>query len=1069
VIGATRTTLDDHAALLRHPRPARLVLSYSQQALWLVDRLNPGSNAYNATKAFRFRGHLDHEALSRAINTILARHEVLRTHFREVGGVPEQEIEPESPYVLSVEDLSNLKDDEQVRSVSDRIRREAEEPFDLTCGPLFRARVLRLGPQEHILVRTMHHIACDGWSDGIFKKELALLYGAYRAGRENPLPPLRIQYADFAGWQREYMTPDRLQPQLSYWKERIQNIPKRLDLPVDGVRSAGAPNSAAVMNRPLPLELAASVRRLAQNERATPFMVFTAVLHLLLMRWSGQTDIVIGAPAAARTFPALEIMIGCFVNTLLLRLEWSPKGTFRENLRQVRQVCLDAYAHQDVPFEWLVEDANPQRDVNHNPLFQVMLDMLSFPQVCGEMAGIEIEEVTAFSGLQSKFDFTLYVDAKRNLSLKLLYNSALFSAGRMSELLDQYALALHHSVQEPDKPAHRYSLITKKARLVLPDPTVPLDNACHDTVVHRFLESVLRHPSRPAVIDASREWTYEELEDITHRLACSLVRLGLTGKLIAVYASRNAELVQSLLAIWRANAGFLILNPQYPNDQLISYLRVAKPAAFVNASTQDPLPIGLRRALEELSIIHRLSVRSEGLASTFPDCPGTDLPDPAPSSLAYLAFTSGTTGIPKAVIGTHAPLAHGLDWYARRFALDCSHRFAMLSGLNHDPLFRDVFLPLSIGACVCIPDNSMTAGDGLSEWLDQNRVSVIHLTPTLGQLLSDLSGRSCLPYLRYACFGGELLTHNRVEQFHRLAPKATVVNFYGTTETPQMMSCWVGDRRNTPSMQNIPLGTGISGAQLLVLGDGRLCGISELGEICVRTSYLTQGYLGDEALTAQRFVRNPFTERLDDLIYKTGDLGRYNTDGTVAYAGRLDEQVKIRGCRVELGQIEAALLAQAGVRKAVAILRPNNEGEALIVGYVVASPGYDLDVSEIRRELRRTLPTFMLPAAIIPLSRLPLTPNGKLDYEALAPPDFAQQDVVREPRTPSEAALCALFAEVLGRERVGIDDDFFALGGQSLMATRLANRIRAAFGRNVSTRTIFEAPSVSVLAAYLGV
>jgi amino acid adenylation domain-containing protein len=1057
--------------LQKRPAGARIPLSDAQRRLWFLDRMEAGnSGQYNMPVAFLLDGDLEYGALHKAVQSIVERHESLRTHFEEIEGEPEQVVDSSVAVALPVEDFSDLADEAKEQRVRQAMQRETSDGFDLRYGPVLRMRLLKLDEHRHIFLRTMHHIVSDGWSDEIFNRELEKLYTAYLNGSQIPLKPLPIQYGDYAIRQIRRKEEGVLDTELSYWKDQLAGIPEQLDLPADQMRPAVQSYRGAVLRKELTAELSASLRRLGAEERATLFMVLLAGFQLLLSRLSGQKDIVVGTPIANRNSPEMEELIGLFMNTLVLRTKLASDRTYRELLRQVREVCLAAYAHQEVPVEQLVSAVNPRRELSRSPLFQVMLNVLNYAQRPLQLEGIRVEQFEEDSAAQSKFDLTLYAVDRERIELILVYNRDLFFKDRMTGFLRQFELLLEHAVLLPDSKVGKYSLVDAYALQMLPDPAATLNGRTDRTVVDRFDRQASENGSLAAVVSPKGALSYSELERISRSLADLLVGEGIQGKVVAIYARRQAELIVSVLGASRAGAAFMILDAEYPALRLARYLELTQPAALLDCSGDPALPPEVEGALPAFCFLSKvrwngvsLEVRSRKEVRTQET---TELPSTHPGDRAHITFTSGSTGVPKAVVGTHAPLDHFIDWYQRRFDLGVRDRFAMLSGLGHDPLLRDILVPLSIGASVCIPEPHVALGEDLADWLSQQSVTVAHMTPSLLRAMQSCPSAGNLLSLRLVCLGGEPVTYGALERLRELAPQATIANFYGTTETPQATAYRIAEEGPSAGRRGltVPIGRGIDDVQLLVLNEGKIqCGIGELGEIYVRTPYLAQGYFGDAKRTRERFLRNPFTRRAKDRIYRTGDFGRYSLSGEVEWGGRQDDQVKIRGFRIELGEIEAALRTHPQVRDAVVVAWEGEKDDRRLAAYVVSS-GEGFDPEVLPAYLRERLPEFMIPTTMMQMEKLPLTPNRKLDRSALPAPEFVSPVTYRAPETPEEEVLCAIFAEVLAVDRVGIDDNFFELGGHSLLAIRLVSRIRARFGVEVGIRSLFMAPRVRQLA-----
>jgi len=1038
-----------------------LPVSFAQERMWFLDRLDPGKATYNMPVAMRLRGALDPATLERAFSALVDRHEALRTTFTEQEGEPAAAISPPGPFAL-------VRSRPAPGELAEAIHREALTPFHLQRGPLFRATLFEVAPDEHVLLVVMHHIVSDGWSLSLLFDEVATLYAAFLERRPSPLEPLALTYADHAAWQRAWLAGDELQRQLDYWKTRLQGAPI-LDLPTDYQRPPVQTYRGAHVARELSRDVTEALRAWCLRETATLSMGLLALFGALLVRLAGQDEVVLGLPIANRTHADTERIVGCFVNTLALRVDVRAEEknpTFSQLLQRVRQTMLDAYAHQDLPFEQLVVELSPERDRSRNPVFQVMFNMLNISTAPNAGAPLSIPgltmELEPMEQLVSKLDLTLYVsETPQGIHLEAVYNVDLFHAERVEEMLAQLELLVCAASLEPSSLVASTSLITGRAEPMLPaDGATPPAPMWTGPIPQRIFGHAERAPEHLAVSDAHGDWTYGDLAAATRGLGSWLAREGVTrGEAVAIYAHRGASLAWALSAVLEAGAVFVVLDPRYPEKRLAQALALSKPRAWLELEAAGPPPPLLRETLDALDVRVRRSLpatAAEALAS-LADVQRTERAPAQPDDRAYLAFTSGTTGEPKVIAGTLQPLSHFLAWHAAAF--EASDRFTMLSGLAHDPLLRDVFTPLWLGATLHVPEpDVLRSPRELSLWLERTRATAIHLTPQLVTLLVD--HERPFDSLRRIYFGGDLLTAALAARVRAIAPGATLVNFYGTTETPQAMSAFIVPSRIEG--KDVPIGRGIDGVELLVLNDdGRLCGVGELGEIFVRTPYLAEGYLGRSA--EERFLSNPLTGDPDDRVFRTGDLGRYDTSGDVVHAGRADRQVKIRGFRVELGEIEARLSEQPMARDNAVVVREDVPGEPRLVAYVV---GRDGDAGRLRDALGATLPEYMVPSAFVFLDALPLTPNGKLDKRALPAPDASRAAAPYvAPSTPLEELLVTIWQAILAVPRVGVHDGFFDLGGHSLLATRIVSRLRAAVGIELPLRAIFDHPTVAALAA----
>jgi len=1053
-------------------------LSFTQERLWILQRLSPESPAYTVPSTFRFGGALDAGVLERALAEIVRRHHALRTVIAQTPDGPVQRV-VEVDFHLPVRDVTDLPPGAREAEAARIVAEDLAAPFEMEGGALFRILLVRIAPDDHVLHLSAHHVVYDGWSAGVFVRELTALYDAFLDGRPSPLPDLPVQYADYAEWQRGWMTDEAVARQVGYWTERLAGAPPLLELPTRRPRPAVQGYAGGVVGGALPPELLAGVRALARREGATPFMVLLAALDVVLSRWSGQDDVVVGTQVAGRTHAGTEPLLGVFLNTLVLRADLSGAPSFREVLARVREAALGAYAHGDVPFERVLEALRVPRSLGHSPVFQVMVNYQNFGGEGGAPAGLEALPFGAGEAV-SKLDLTLYASERADgLGLALVYAAELFDEAAMRELLEQTAAVLQQAVDDAGRPVGEMSLRTPEAAAILPDPSEPLDRTWRGSVPEIFARRAAERPGALAVADPRERWTYAELDASTARIARRLIEGGVRpGDTVTIWAHRSAAMARAMMGVLRAGAAFVALDPVYPPARLAEYVRIASPRGFLRIAAAGAVPAEVEDALSATATVTvELGSKSaegidgvDGWGSMSPDALGVEI---GPDSLAYLSFTSGTTGAPKAVMGRHGSLTHFTPWLAERFGLTADDRYSMLSGLAHDPLHRDVFTPLQLGASVIAPDPAGVGTPGyLGRWMAEASVTVAHLTPAMGQLLADTSdladeaeAAGSLPSLRRAFFVGDVLARGDVARLHRLAPHVTVVNYYGSTETQRAVSHHVVDPEQADAAKPIvPLGRGIPGVQLLVRNaGGALAGIGELGEVWLRSPHVALGYRGDAELTAARFVANPWTGDAGDGMYRTGDLGRYTPDGEVEPAGRADQQVKVRGFRIELGEVEAALAKHAAVREAVVMARGEGDAKRLVAW--LTSTGERPGSREMRDHLRALLPDFMVPSAFVWLDALPLTPNGKVDRRALPDPGAPAAAAPTAPRNPTEEVIAGIWTEVLGVEDVGVEDDFFVLGGHSLRATQVLSRISRALEVELPLRVLFETPTVAGLAA----
>jgi amino acid adenylation domain-containing protein len=1058
-----------------------LPLSFSQRRLWYLQKVDKNLSAYNIPASFRVNGNLDCAALEHALNEMIARHEVLRSYVKEVDGQPRQEILPSLRIALPVIDLTHFPSEQAEIEVRRLSAVDARRLYDLANAPLMRATLVKLAVGDHVLILNFHHIIADGSSLAIFYKELSALYQSRREGKVMLLPNLPVQYTDYATWQQEWLKSASFDAQLDYWNRQLASLPEPCGLPTDFDRQLTQSYRGGRLALELSDELTSALKVLSRQQSVTMFMTLFATFNILLSRISGQEDVVMGSTIAGRNHPETDGLIGFFINALPLRVDLSGDPSFVALLKRTSEVCLDAYTNQDVPFEKLVEALRPAREPGRNPIFDILFNVADISERSLTLAGCELTKVVQ-ADPAAKFDVVLYapkVDDK--IELAIVYNTDLFRECRIAALLEQFASLLGQVVDNPELPIGQFSLVTDSSRRLLPDPKEALDDRWEGAIHELFADQARCAPAKLAIVDPEQSWSYGELDRYANRLANRLIASGIqSNDVIAIYADRSSSLVLALLGILKAGAAFLILDPAYPAARNSNYLRVAQAKGWLQLEGSGELPDELLSCLDSLQLRCRMNVPQskaeilENLSAFAEIEPAIIVTADAP---AYIAFTSGSTGEPKGVVCRHGPITHFLPWQKNEFGLSEIDRFAMLSGLAYSHLHRDVFTALSLGATLYIPKPSEARSpDHLTQWLERNAITVLHLTPALGQLLLT-SSDACLPSVRRVFFGGDVLTTGTVASIQRLAPNATVGCFYGATETQRAVGYFEiandSAARDIAALKNIPLGRGIKDVQLLVLNRSQqLAGVGEIGEIFVRSPHLAKGYIGDEERTEKMFIVNPFTNHPRDRMYRTGELGRFTSDGNVDWAGRNDRRVSIRGFRVELEEIEIALKQHPTVKDAAVILRDfeisepkNSKLDQRIVAYLSADEEAQSLADLLHSYLTTRLPSYMVPAHYVALPSLPLSPNGKVDYRSLPAPQCSSSVVEStSPRNEVEHKLCEVFAEVLGRSDVSIEENFFRIGGHSLLAARAAVRIGDAFGVNLDLSAFLENPTVIALA-----
>jgi amino acid adenylation domain-containing protein len=1062
-----RTTPEtDAPSIVPAPRGGELPLSFAQELMSFLTALSPDRSLYNISRAVRLTGALNVRALHRALGAIVSRHEVLRTVVASSDGRVHQRVGPSAPPELPVTDLRSWPADEREAVARRLADEEAQCPFDLERGPVFRGRLLRLDRGEHVLVLTMHHVASDGWSVGVLLRELAALYGAFSRGEPSPLPPLPIQYADYAAWQRTGTYDALLRRQLAYWRDRLDGAPPVLELPADRARPAVASHRGASEVVVIPAEATRALDALGRHEGVTRFTTLLAAFQLLLARLTARDDIVVGCPVAGRTRTELEGLIGCFVNMLPLRTDLSGDPTFRELLSRVQEVTLGAFANQELPFERMVQELHPERNPSRTPLVQVLFDMLNFDVPALALPGATAVLMDPWD-MRAKFDLTVYVtEVGGAIEMRAVYAADLFEPRTIAHLLEQYLTLLAQIAAAPDAPIGSYSLVTPRSRPILPDPRAPLPEPELPVVTEMFAAQVRRAPERVAIEQGGRRCTYGELAARVDALVGALLARGVQrGDVLALTGPPSASRVAAMLAVLRCGGVMVPIDPQLPDRRKELMLREAGASCLLHVGGVDAGE-GWRQ-----EVVPAIEVdESTGLPTGAPLAMATPVEETlaalTPDTPAYVFFTSGSTGVPKGVIGTHKGASHFLAWQHATFGIEPSDRFAHLTSVSFDVVLRDVFQPLVSGATLCIPPRPLGTDEVVS-WLAAERITVVHIVPSLARAwLDEAPPGASLPALRWVFHGGEPVLDTLVHRWRRaMPPSAGIVNLYGATETTMAKCFSVVAPEPTPGAQ--PVGAPLPQTQALVLaGTDRLCGVNEPGEIVMRTPFRTRGYINAPEEQRRRFVVNPFGDRPDDVLYRTGDGGRYRPDGSLMVLGRLDHQVKVRGVRVEPDEIGAALAQHPRVRACVVVGRGSGVQGTALVAYVVADRD-EIGTAALRAYLADRLPLAMIPAAFVFLDHLPLTSNGKVDRHALPDPEPSRAEsraAYVAPRTAVEQVLATIWGKVLGVDGVGIHDDFFELGGHSLLAMQVMSRVRASLGLEVPLRTFFQTRSVAELA-----
>ncbi len=1065
-IEACRSTAAAPEPLERASRREPLPLSFAQRRLWFLDRWEPGTPLYNIPAAVELRGRLDPAALAAALGEIVRRHEALRTTFREEGGEPAQVIAESAPFPLPLIDLQGRPE------AAARLRdEEARRPFDLGRGPLLRATLLRLGPEEHELLVTMHHIVSDGWSTGVLVRELEALYEAAVRGASSPLPELAVQYADFATWQRRHLAGERLDAELAWWRQRLAGLPPALELPADHPRPGVPSGRGAVREFAVRGLDAAALGRLSRRHGATPFMTLLAVFAALLGRLTGAEDLAVGTPVAGRARLETEPLIGCFVNTLALRIDLTGAPDLPALLGRVRETTLAAYAHQEMPFERLVEELAPERDLSRSPLVQTMMGWEEAPAPEPRLPGLEARTVPVLTGT-AKLDLSFVLHpADGGLAGALEYATDLFEPATAARLAGYYEALLLAAAASPGARLAEQPLLSPAERRQLVVEWNGAPDGPEPSAARLFAAQAARAPEAVALVLAGGTVTYGELDRETGLLARRLRALGVgPERTVGIHLPPSAATVAAVLAIWKAGGAWLALDPDYPTERLAFLLEDAGAAAVITTGElAGALPAGPARVL----------ALDTGWEEEPGAAPAGDPPE-IPESLAYVVYTSGSTGRPKGVGVDHRSLSRHLRNVAAVWELTAADRVLQLHSPSFDPWLEDVMAPLLAGAAVVVAGAGSWEPAGLLERAAALGVTVLNLPTVVWRQWGREAAAGAAPEhrVRLASAGGEPMP-GAVARLWWASPLSRIrlLNSYGPTEAVVSMEFHeIGRAAAERAGASLEVGRPAAGRSAYVLDRGlSLLPAGVPGELCLGGPLLARGYLGRPEATAERFLPDPFAAERGDLpgarLYHTGDLARRRPDGVLEILGRADRQIKVRGFRVEPEEIEEALVRSPLVSRAVVLARPGPGGEVRLVAAVVPAPGAAPTADGLREHLGAALPAFMVPSAFVPLEDLPLTPNrAKVDRRAVerlvdaASPLRAAAS--RPPRTPVEELVAGVWSDLLGAP-VGAEDDFFTLGGHSLLAVQLVSRLRDLLGVELAVRTVFERPTVAGLAEIL--
>jgi len=1049
------------------PTGSAAALSQAQRRMWFVEQFAPGVPVHNIVMSEQLAGALDVAALERAFEDVAERQAALRWQLRPGDGLPMVTVADPVPVRIPVSDLSVLPAAARQPALSGLLDDEAHTPIDLTTGLPWRVRLLRLDEEAHVLLITVHHIVFDGWSQAILYRELGEAYQRRLAGQAAPpAPPAPVTFADYTRWTLD-QAERNAGPDTQWWERHLSAAPSVLDLPRDRPRPAVLSFGGAVRGNQVTAELAAGITRLAVAEGTTPSAVLLAAFSLLLRRLTGQRDLVIGIPVADRGHAEFEQLIGFFIRSLPVRVRVDDQAAFAEHVRACSNELASARQHADAPLERIVEALGVGRDLTRNPLFQVMFNVYNFDEPHLKLGDAVAHPLRA--GVPgSLVDLTVYVIFRDGgMHLEAAYNSDLYDGPRIDALLASYRYLLGGLIRHPHRSMTDACARPDASRL--PDWTAPLPNEIPDRpgLLEQVRAAARAVPGAVAVEDADRTLSYGDVLRVIDGTAAALRAAPAgTGDAVAVLAERTAILPAVLLGVLSTGARWAVIDSELPAAALHRRISAVSPRAVILCGGNA----AAAAASLEVPVIDAARLAADGIAAD----PAGDVPA---AFRGYLSFTSGTTGEPQLIDTSEAPLVHFLNWYRATFGLDRRARFAMLSGVAYDPLLRDMFTPLSCGGTLAVPPAGLLRDPSrLLAWLDQSRITVVHTTPQLARMMAAGSDRSRrLESLRLVAVGGDQLTEGDAAALRLIAPDARVLNFYGTTETPQAQAYFevpapaqIPDQERLSALRTmpVPVGAGIDGAQLLVMSScGRPAAVGELGEVIIRSLHLSNGYAG-QALAVARFVSLPGAG--EGRVYRTGDLGRYSPSGAVSLAGRADDQVKVRGFRVELGEVEAALCAHPDVERA-AVRLFDRDGASALHAYAVAR-GPAIAGSDVLQRARALLPPYAVPSGITFLRTLPLTGAGKVDRAMLPPPghESPAASATDDPSTGHfERLVLAIWREVLGRPRIGSNDNFFEIGGHSMAIIEVQARLKRSLGRQVHVVDLFRFPTIRSLAGHL--
>lgn len=1036
------------------PAAEGVPLSFAQRRIWLIHQLDGSSIEYNMVWAQRLRGKLDIQSLTKALTAIVERHESLRTRIFVRDGMPVQAVDAAKDFELPVEDLSGASN--QQERIDRAVWREANEAFDLARTPLLRSRVLKIGPEDYIWIRVVHHIQYDGWSDGVFCRELNLLYDAFSNGLPNPLPPLPMQYREFVA--KLYETPAAIDRELEYWRTQLAGIPERLELPAGMLAGEARLAGSGLHLAPLSTNQLRTIKQFSRANAVTVYMTMLAAFGAFLARYCGQDDIVVGSPIANRSSSLVEGIIGCFFNSLALRMRVNPKITFTELLQQVRETTLAAYDHRDVPFERVVEELAPRRNADRLPIYQVVFSMQDAAWLPLQLSGLHLEAPFRAEKTRSRADLELQVSLRQGEpNLCWFFNKDRFHSRQVAQMAHHYAHLLGRLIADPSAEIGRLELLDETDKALLMHWSAAAERRVDETTLPELFEKqAAANPDATAVIFGNARLTYGQLNEQANRGARLLIGQGIGSEdIVAIAIGRTTGLPIALLATIKAGAAYLPLDPDLPASRLSSILDDAQPKCVLTDAA----------GFSTLSASgHRFAVYD---IADFAACAAECAHNPSPrervrpldgNSPAFVIYTSGSTGAPKGVIGLQSGIVNRLEWIHYAYPFEPQEPVLARTSIGFIDGSTELLGALTHGASVVLADSAAAKNpSGLIELIASRQVRRITVVPSLLRALLEEPEAHRMASCKLWISSGETLPPSYARRLHDLLPDSRLVNLYGCTE------CSGDSLAYECSGTDVAAGLAIWNTRAYVLNDFiQLNPIGVIGELYIGGVGVARGYLRRPELTADRFVTDPFGAP-GGVMYRTGDLARWSADGNIEVLGRTDRQMKIRGQRIELGEIESAILRLPAVLDAAVVPHTNLGGETQLAAYIVPTAGAAIDAHALRHEMLAVLPDYMIPSTFQPIASIPSLTNGKADRSMLPAPEPQSRSGSRGPRSEPEATLCALFAEVLGMEKVRIDDDFFEMGGHSLSGTYLMNRVHETFGLELTLRTLFETATVAGL------